>query len=338
LDPATIAVYDRAAPSYAARRQPTLAPIATAFGAAVPAGAWRADLGSGTGRYTPFLGSPVLAIDASRPMLAAALRGSRVQADVEALPLRRGALAGAWANQVYQHVPRARLPLALARLHDALQVGAPVRLSVGAPAPSADDFPGRLFEAWPPGDLARVVEGAGFRCDDVASDVAVATRARTLPDIVGPGMRVLVCGLNPSLYSADRGVGFARPGNRFWPAALLAGVVTRDRDPWHALAAHGVGFTDLVKRATPNAAALTPAEYQAGVERVAWVASFLRPRVVCMVGLAGWRAVVDRKAVPGLQTATLGGCPVYVMPNPSGANAHATVDSLAAHLRAAARC
>ncbi|HVM65744.1 MAG TPA: uracil-DNA glycosylase family protein [Acidimicrobiales bacterium] len=336
MDRPTIAVYDRAAPLYAARRPPTLAAAATAFAAAVPAGAWRADLGSGTGRYTPFLGSPALALDASWGMLSVASSGARVQADVEQLPLRRGALAGAWANQVYQHVPRARLPLALARLHDALQVSAPVRLSVGAPTPSTDDFPGRLFEPWAPGDLARVVEGAGFDCDDIGADVVVATRARTLPDIVGPGMRMLVCGLNPSIYAADRGVGFARPGNRFWPAALAAGLVTRDRDPWHALAAHGVGFTDLVKRATPNAAALTVDEYRAGVERVAWVAAFLRPRVVCMVGLAGWRAVVDRTAAPGLQARGLGGCAVYVMPNPSGVNAHATVASLAAHLRAAA--
>ena len=58
-----------------------------------------------------------------------------------------------------------------------------------------------------------------------------ATRARSLPDTVGPGMRLLVCGLNPSVYSADAGIGFARPGNRFWPAAIAAGIVTVDRDP-----------------------------------------------------------------------------------------------------------
>ncbi len=337
MDPPTVAVYDRAAPSYAARRRPTLQAAAVAFGAAVEAGAWRADLGSGTGRYTTFLGTPVLAVDASRPMLALATGGVRVQADVEALPLRRGALGGAWANQVYQHVPRERLPLALALLHDALAVGAPVRLSLAAPGPCDDDFPGRLFEAWPAEDLARVVEGAGFAAASVSSDVVVATRARTLPDIVGPHMRVLVCGLNPSVYAADRGVGFARPGNRFWPAALSAGLVTRDRDPWHALAAHGVGFTDLVKRATPTASALTTDEYRAGAARVAWLAGFLRPGVVCVVGLTGWRAVVDRRAQAGPQPAGLGGRPVYVMPNPSGINAHATVDSVAAHLRAAAR-
>jgi TDG/mug DNA glycosylase family protein len=148
-------------------------------------------------------------------------------------------------------------------------------------------------------------------------------------------MRVLICGLNPSVYSAERGIGFARPGNRFWPAALAAGLVGRDRDPWDALMSHGVGFTDLVKRATPQAAALGAGEYRAGVERVGWVAAFLRPRVVCLVGLAGWRAALDRTAVAGPQSARLGGVPVYLMPNPSGLNAHATVASLADHLRAA---
>jgi TDG/mug DNA glycosylase family protein len=358
LDRATIAVYDRIAPAYAARRRPVRSDDASEFAARIPEGVWRADLGSGTGRYTRFLGSPVLALDASFGMLALAACWARVQADVEALPLRRGGLGGVWANQCYQHVPRARLPLALARLHDALCVGAPVRLSLAVP--TADDFPGRLFEEWSPEDLARVVEGAGFTVSSAvpgssvssassepsapsapepsapsAPDVVEATRALTLPDIVGPDMRVLVCGLNPSVYAAERGIAFARPGNRFWPAALAAGLVGRDRDPWDALVSHGVGFTDLVKRATPQAATLRRDEYRAGVERVAWVAAFLRPRVVCIVGLAGWRAAVDRTAVAGPQSSQLGGVPVYLMPNPSGLNAHATVASLANHLRTA---
>ena len=84
---------------------------------------------------------------------------------------------------------------------------------------------------------------------------------------MGPSLRVLVVGLNPSVYAAERGVGFARPGNRFWPAAIAAGLVTSDRDPWAAFDA-GVGFTDLVKRATPRADELSAAEYRAGAERV----------------------------------------------------------------------
>jgi TDG/mug DNA glycosylase family protein len=133
------------------------------------------------------------------------------------------------------------------------------------------------------------------------------------------------------------GVGFARPGNRFWPAALAAGLVTRDRDPWHAVRVDRVGMTDLVKRATPTAAALTREEYRSGLDRVERVVAWLRPRAVCFAGLAGWRAAVDPAATTGIQPRTMAGVPVYVMPNPSGLNAHDTVDTLAAHLRAAMR-
>ena len=243
--------------------------------------------------------------------------GARV--DAGALPVRRGSLGGAWADVRYPDGDEVHLPLALAALHDALAVGAPLWLTGAG------------------GDARRLLEGAGFTRGRRTSGVLRATRLRTLPDIVGPGMRLLICGLNPSVYSADRGVAFARPGNRFWPAALEAGIVSRDRDPWHALRAHGVGFTDLVKRATPRADALTPAEYRAGITRVAWLAGFLRPAVVCLVGLAGWRAAVDPKAVAGSQPGPIGGVPAYLMPNPSGLNAHATVATLAAHLAAAAR-
>jgi TDG/mug DNA glycosylase family protein len=338
LDAATVEVYERVAREYTARRRPRRKDDAIAFGAGIAPGAWRADLGSGSGRYTPYLGTPVLALDAAAAMLALARSGTRVRGDLEHPPLRRGALAGAWANFSYHHVPRARLPLALAHLHDALEVGAPLWMSLPTP-PGDDDFPGRLFERWGADEIARVLAGAGFDVQETRLDgedlVVTATRLRTLPDIVGPGMRMLVCGLNPSVYAADRGVGFARPGNRFWPAALAAGLVTRDRDPWDALAAHGIGFTDLVKRATPRADALTADEYRAGVARLTWLVALLRPAVVCVVGLAGWRAAVDRRTTPGLQHDQLAGVPVYVMPNPSGLNAHTTVADLAAHLEAA---
>jgi TDG/mug DNA glycosylase family protein len=148
-------------------------------------------------------------------------------------------------------------------------------------------------------------------------------------------MRLLVCGLNPSLNAADAGVGFARPGNRFWPAAMAAELVTVDRDPWHALRHHGVGFTDLVKRATVGAAELSADEYRAGFVRLERLAAWLEPQAVAFVGLAGWRAAVDGKAVAGPQDRTVGGRPVYVMPSSSGLNARSTVDSLAEHLRAA---
>jgi TDG/mug DNA glycosylase family protein len=138
------------------------------------------------------------------------------------------------------------------------------------------------------------------------------------------------------LYAADAGIGFARPGNRFWPAAIAAGLVSVDRDPWHALRHHHVGFTDLVKRATVAAAELSGDEYRAGLERVERLAAWLQPQAVAFVGLAGWRAAIDKRAVAGPQARTLGGRPVYVMPSSSGLNARSSVDSLAEHLRAAA--
>jgi TDG/mug DNA glycosylase family protein len=159
---------------------------------------------------------------------------------------------------------------------------------------------------------------------------------RPLPDHVGPGMRLLVCGLNPSVHAATAGIGFVTPGNRFWPAALEAGIVSRDRDPDHALAAHGIGMTDLVARATPKADVLTKAEYAQGLARLERLCRRLAPGAVCFVGLAGWRAAVDRAAVAGVQERPVGGRPAYVMPSTSGLNAATPLAALVEHLRAAA--
>jgi len=149
-------------------------------------------------------------------------------------------------------------------------------------------------------------------------------------------MRLLVCGLNPSVYSADVGSGFARPGNRFWPAAVAAGLVSRERDPRHALAAHGIGMTDLVKRATARADGLTDDEYRAGAQRIERLVEWLQPGAVCFVGLSGWRAAVDRRARAGVQPTPFGGRTAYVMPNTSGVNGHASLAALTDHLRRAA--
>jgi len=164
-----------------------------------------------------------------------------------------------------------------------------------------------------------------------------ARRARSLPDTVGADMRVLVCGLNPSEYAADRGVGYARPGNRFWPAAIAAGLVTRDRDPVHALTEHGVGMTDIAKRATVRASDLRADEYRVGLQRVERLVAWLQPRVVCFVGLDGWRTAVDRSAQPGPQPRDLADVPVYVMPSTSGLNARTSMETLTDHLRAVQR-
>jgi double-stranded uracil-DNA glycosylase len=221
-------------------------------------------------------------------------------------------------------VPGARLPLALAHLHRSTREGALFCFDVR----SGDDQRQR-----------DVVEGAGFAVDGVEVEAewirVRGRRARTLADTVGPGMRLLVCGLNPSLYAADAGVGYARPGNRFWPAARAAGLVESDRDPVDALVRHGVGMTDLVKRATTGARELAVAEYREGSARVERLVRWLRPGAVCFVGLTGWRAAVDRHARAGEQTGGFAGVPAYVMPSTSGANARTRLDDLTGHLRAA---
>jgi TDG/mug DNA glycosylase family protein len=131
-------------------------------------------------------------------------------------------------------------------------------------------------------------------------------------------------------------VGFARPGNRFWPAARAAGVVSVDRDPVGALRQDGVGMTDLVRRATVAASELTTEEYRAGLRRIEHLVDWLQPGVVCFVGLAGWRAAFDRRAQPGVQPNTLANVPVYVMPSTSGLNAGSSLADLTIHLRQAA--
>jgi len=223
----------------------------------------------------------------------------------------------------------AALPELLAQVHGQLPVGAAATLRL------ADD------RAWTDGRLADIVEGAGFTSGDptdVTSGprVVALTRRHTLPDRVSEGMRLLVCGLNPSVYSADVGIGFARPGNRFWPAALAAGLVKTDRDPADALHHHHIGMTDLVKRATPRADALSADEYRAGLARVTRLVEWLIPSAVCFVGLSGWRVAADRHAVAGWQPGSLGDTAVYLMGSTSGLNAHARLEDLTEHLRTAA--
>ena len=352
VDRDTVLVYEARASEWRARRPARFVERARALADAVAGDGVRVDLGCGPGLHLPHLGRPVVALDAAFAMVELARETCPdawpVQADLMALPLRRGAVGGAWARASYLHVARPWLPWSLAELHDALALGAPAHLTMRQGDEDGllphDDFPGRYFVGWRAEPLTDVLVGAGFTVDELVAEPeggewlqVRVTRARTLADRVGPGLRVLLVGLNPSEYAADTGVGFARPGNRFWPAALAAGLVSRDRDPRHALRAHGVGMTDLVKRATPSAAALRPAEYREGAARVARLVAWLRPRVACFVGLTGWRAAVDRTATVGLQPQPFAGVPAYVMPNPSGANAHSRLDDFVADLAAVRR-
>jgi TDG/mug DNA glycosylase family protein len=207
------------------------------------------------------------------------------------------------------------VPLWLARLHRSLPVGSEVRISISGSLPISED------------DL---IEGAGF-----SADGPLSTRLETIPDTVAPQMKMLVCGLNPGKISSDLGVSFAKKGNRFWPAALAAGIVTTDRAPDHALLHSGVGFTDLAKRTTTRADEINGAEFRSGASRIERLVRWLQPDVFLMVGLTGWRQSVDRKAASGWQPTAFGGRPVYLMPNTSGLNTHETLESLTAHLEKA---
>lgn len=345
----SVAVYESRAKDWMQRRTRVYGDRLERFAARVVAGPVDhgpvADLGCGPGWHVAGLPQPALALDASRAMLAEVAVPLRVVGDLRALPLRDRCLRGAWASRSYIHLARAEVPLALADLHRVLVPGAAVELHLFAgdaewdESPD-DDFPGRRFSRWPEAWLRDVLAGAGLAVESIEQRKRVllvgATRLHTLADTVAPGMRLLVCGLNPSLYAAEVGVGFARGSNRFWRAALAAGLVSRDRDPRHALVAHDVGMTDLVKRPTRQAAELSTTEYADGLARLERLVERLEPGVVCFVGLAGWRAAVDRRATPGPQPRPIGGRPAYVMPSTSGLNARTSLDELTAHLRAAA--
>jgi TDG/mug DNA glycosylase family protein len=349
VDRETVDVYEHNVDDWIEHRHRPLPERLGAFANRVGPAGIRVDLGCGPGWHSAHLGGPTVAIDAAIAMTGEvrtfAPDAWPLVGDLERLPFRRGALDGVWAHKCYMHIADTHLPLALAEAHRALALGAALHVQVTSDRKQEnldDRFPGRHFTWWPVPRLRDVIEGAGFTVDEFADDGeewidVEATRARMLPDTIGPGMRLLLVGLNPSEYAADAGVGFARPGNRFWPAALAAGVVTRTHDPFHALRVDGVGMTDLVKRATPRADALTADEYRTGAARVERLVEWLEPKAVCFIGLSGYRAARDKRAQTGWQRERFGGRPAYVMPNPSGLNAHATPAAIAEHLRAAAR-
>jgi TDG/mug DNA glycosylase family protein len=169
-----------------------------------------------------------------------------------------------------------------------------------------------------------------------------AAEGKTLPDLIAPDLKVLFVGINPGLFSGATGHHFARPGNRFWPALHLAGITPRRLDPSEEqeLLGLGYGITGMVRRATATAQELTRAEYRAGARRLEETVRTYRPKLICFLGIGAYRAGFDRpKAQFGPQAETIEGVPVWVLPNPSGLNAHFTLDDfgrLFAEVRAAA--
>lgn len=176
-------------------------------------------------------------------------------------------------------------------------------------------------------------------------DELAAYAGATLESLVFPGVRLLFAGINPSLWAAAVGAHFARPGNRFWPALAKAGITSHVFD-WSAgmppedaeeMRDSGLGISGFSHRATARADELSAEELRAGgvrlIERVAeW-----RPRVVAVLGLTAYRSAYGVKAKAGRQepppAAESGETEWWVLPNPSGLNAHETLDSLAAAYR-----
>ncbi|MFI5708767.1 G/U mismatch-specific DNA glycosylase [Kribbella sp. NPDC051620] len=156
---------------------------------------------------------------------------------------------------------------------------------------------------------------------------------QVLGDVVGPGLRVLFCGINPGLVSAATGHHFARPGNRFWPALHLAGFTPRvfRPDEQEELLGLGLGITNVVDKPSARADELTKAELIAGGENLVAKVLEYQPRWLAVVGVTAYRdAFNERKAVMGEQVRRIGETRVWILPNPSGLNAHYTLPKLAA--------
>lgn len=171
-------------------------------------------------------------------------------------------------------------------------------------------------------------------------------RDQEVPDLLGPDVRLLFVGINPGLWTAATQTHFAHPANRFYPALYRAGIITRPVDPSAGMddeaRAHlrdrGIGFTNLVRRATARAAELSTAELRAGGAELVDTVARVRPRVVAVAGITAYRTAFSMpKAQSGRQPEPLAGSELWVVPNPSGLNAHETTATLAEAYGAAAR-
>ena len=159
----------------------------------------------------------------------------------------------------------------------------------------------------------------------------IAANDKAIPDLVAPDLKVLFCGINPGLYSGATGHHFAKPGNRFWPALHAGGFTPRVLKPWEEqeLLTYGCGIINVVNRTTATAAELSNDELIAGGAKRRKLVAKLKPRYLAIVGVGAYRVACDRpKATFGLQPETIGATKIWVLPNPSGLNAHYTPASL----------
>ncbi len=183
-----------------------------------------------------------------------------------------------------------------------------------------------------PAELAAAVgtDDAGRPRRPTQADLAAA-RGRTIPDLITTGLRVLFAGINPSLYSAATGYHFARPGNRFWPALHQSGFTRRQLRPeeqW-LLPGSGLGITNVVARATARADELSAAELRSGGADLLALAARLDVGWLAVLGVTAYRAAFGQPgAAVGPQELRPGGTRVWVLPNPSGLNAHWTMPRL----------
>ncbi len=153
----------------------------------------------------------------------------------------------------------------------------------------------------------------------------LAAEGKTVRDVIAPGLRVLFCGINPGLYTAAVGHHFARPGNRFWPALFAAGFTDRLLSPSaeRELLTNGYGVTNVVMRATATADQLSRSELQDGGRRLTAKVRRCKPKFLAVLGLGAYRAAWEKRAATiGRQEEMIGETIIWVLPNPSGLNAH----------------
>ncbi len=159
-----------------------------------------------------------------------------------------------------------------------------------------------------------------------------ASAGKTVADVIAPGLKVLFVGINPGLYTAAIGHHFGRPGNRFWPTLFAAGFTSQLLSPYEEreLLKAGYGITNIVPRATATADELTKEELRQGAQVLRGKVAEYKPKTVAILGIGAYRTAFDHpKARLGLQEETLAGSKLWVLPNPSGLNAHYDLEGLA---------